>query len=193
MKKYVLNAFLSAWFFTLLCGSMIMGVWHYSDFSQKKSLSDYLFQKTDKWKIVHFLGGECQCSQYLVEYLVKRGPAKDFHEQIVVFDDVKKFEQPLVNAGYNVKVLEYEKVSSENKPDGIPLLVIASPSGNVEYEGGYAKTMLNPFTKIRDIEIAEKYKYGNKDNLREIASLPAYGCYMSKKYRKWLDPAGLKY
>lgn len=193
MKKFFLNAFLSAWLLTLVSGSVMMGVWHYSDFSKEKSLSDLVFEKQKSWQIIHFLGGECQCSEYLVDYLVKRGPSKEFHEKIIVFDDKKDFYKPLIGAGFNVKSLEYEKVSRENKPEGIPLLVIANPGGKVKYEGGYAEQMLNPMTKIKDIEMANKYKLAAKENRREVASYPAYGCYMSKKYRKWLDPAGMKY
>ena len=77
----------------------------------------------------------------------------------------------------------------DNKPDGIPLLVIANPSGKVEYEGGYDNRMLNPFSKIKDLEIANKYKNGS-DN---ISRYPAYGCYMSSKYKKWMDPFQMKY
>ena len=180
------------WFVVLLGSSLLFGVWHYSDFSQARTISSLQFTKEPNWQIIHFLGGECKCSEFLTEYLVERGPSHEFSEKIIIFDDLsdkKSFYKKLKKKGFNVQKLDYDKTSIENKPEGIPLLVIATPDGRVKYEGGYSNQMLNPFSKIKDLELAKSHMNDEKD----IKSLPAYGCYMSKKYKKWLDPVGLKY
>ena len=170
----------------------MFGIWHYSDFAKARSVSSLKFSQDNNWQIIHFIGGECKCSEFLTEYLEKRGPSDEFSEKIVIFDDLedkKSFYQRLSKKGFNVYKRDYDKTSNENKPEGIPLLVIASPEGDVKYEGGYSDKMLNPFSKIKDLELAKSHKNNEKD----IKTLPAYGCYLSKKYKKWLDPVGLKY
>lgn len=189
MKTKVINSFVGIWALTIFTCLSFIGLWHHSDFSIKKSFSFVGESKENKWQIIHFLGGECQCSEYITEYLVKRGPSKEFNEKVVIFDDLKNFYSPLKDAGFDVEAHEYEKVDMDNKPDGIPLLVIANPGGKVEYEGGYDNRMLNPFSKIKDLEIAKKYKNGSD----KVSRFPAYGCYMSSKYKKWMDPFQMKY
>ncbi len=191
MKDKLVKSTLLIWAIVLCCSSVILGIWHHSDFSKLGKISRLTFNTESKWQIVHFLGGECQCSNYIVDYLINRGPSQDYIEKIIVFDDTKDFKDRLEKSGFKVNSLDYEETPLENKPDGIPLLVIANPLGHVLYEGGYAPTMLNPFTKINDLEIARKF--ANKDKKEDVKSYPAYGCYMSKKYRRWLDPTNLKY
>ena len=82
MKTKVINSFVGIWALTIFTCLSFIGLWHHSDFSIKKSFSFVGESKENKWQIIHFLGGECQCSEYITEYLVKRGPSKEFNEKI---------------------------------------------------------------------------------------------------------------
>lgn len=166
-----------------------MGAWHNSDFAKEKNLSNLKLNTSSRWKLHHYIGGDCKCSEFIVDYLIKRKTQLDIDEEIVIFDDIKNFKTRLIKAGFNAQSIKYAEYPKENRPVGFPILAITSPAGEVVYEGGYSDKMINPFTEFKDLKIIHDLK--NQE--RKIASLPAYGCYSSLKYRKEFDPIGLKY
>jgi len=189
IKKYLTNGFFLVWSISTLIVLSIIGSWHYSDFSHQKKLTSIRFDPSTRWKLHHFIGGDCKCSEFIVDYLIKRKTQLDIDEEIVIFDDVKDFKSRLIKSGFNAKSISYENYPKENRPSGFPILLITSPSGEAVYEGGYSEKMINPFTKFKDLKLLSQFR----EKRREIASLPAYGCYSAQKYRKKLDPLGLKY
>lgn len=165
-----------------------LSAWHKTDFSTPQTNVNKQYETLSQWRLIHLLGGECKCSEYITDYLVSRKPQANVLEKIVIFDDLKMFAPRLKRAGYEVEVQDYSQMKIEDAPVGIPLLLVVSPAGRVVYEGGYSDQMINPTTEFQDLN-----KLKDATNNREVASLPAYGCAISKKYKKWLDPMGLKY
>jgi hypothetical protein len=188
-KRYLENGLFLLWGSATLMILSLIGSWHYSDFSQQKKLSNLKVNSSTRWKLHHFIGGDCKCSEFIVDYLIKRKTQFDIDEEIVVFDDVKNFKSRLIKMGFNVSAMAYKDYPKENRPSGFPILLITNPSGEVVYEGGYSEKMINPYTEFNDLKLVQKFK----ENNRKIASLPAYGCYSSQKYRDELDPLGFKY
>ena len=188
-RKYLENGFFFFWGSAILLILSLMGSWHYSDFAKEKKLSNIKVEPSTRWKLHHFIGGDCKCSEFIVDYLIKRKNQLDLDEEIIIFDDVKNFESRLVNAGFNAKGIAYKDYPKENRPIGFPILLITSPAGETVYEGGYSDKMIGPYTVFNDLNLVKQHR----ENKREVASLPAYGCYSAQKYRKKLDPLGLKY
>ncbi|EQC46800.1 hypothetical protein M900_2559 [Bacteriovorax sp. Seq25_V] len=189
LKKYY-HLIMATWLLVIIVVMSFMSSWHNLNFAEKKITNRAnKFDKQAYYQLVHFLGGECQCSEYVVEYLVRRRPTPNTFEKVVIYEDRKNFKSKLEASGYRVELQTYEDLEKEDSPSGIPLLVIANPSGGVLYEGGYSNKLINPFTEFQDLVKLEEVKKIK----REIASMPAYGCAVSEKYKKWIDPLSLKY
>lgn len=180
--------FISIWLGVVAITSTYLGLWHNSDFSVEKKLSKIFSSGKQDWGVYHFLAGECGCSSYVVDYLVKRGPSDQAYEEIRIFDDIHNFTEKLSLAGFTVKNVLRESFQEKDLPTGMPLLVITNPKDKVVYEGGYSNRMIGVTTQFQDL-----FKLAELKKDERTKTLPAYGCYISKKYQRLLDPIGFKY
>ncbi len=65
---------------------------------------------------------------------------------------------------------------------GVPLLILATPDGNVAYVGGYGKHEDEDVSVFRQVHAGE-----------HVTSLPVVGCAIGRALRRRTDPFHLKY
>ncbi len=188
-KSLLFKFFITTWAFSVVAIVALLGTWHQSDFAVAATYKGKLIGASEgKWQIQHLMAGECQCSEYVTDYLIKRGPSELASEKIIILDDSKDFASRLRLAGFQVEVKRYEELSENELPSGVPLLLIANQQGEIVYEGGYSNRQINPLTEFQDLKVLEKLQSDKNES-----NFPAYGCYVAKKYQKLLDPLKLKY
>lgn len=188
-KNFIFRFFIGFWALAVVSLVSLLGTWHQSDFAVAGTFKGKTMGSADgKWKMLHLMAGECQCSEYVTDYLIKRGPSSLASEKVTILDDTKDFASRLRAAGFEVEVKKYEDLKEDELPSGVPLLLVVSPLGKVVYEGGYSNRQINPLTQFQDLHVLANAQSETKES-----HLPAYGCYVAKKYQKKLDPLNLKY
>jgi hypothetical protein len=141
------------------------------------------------WTAIHLLSGSCACSQRVMEHLLKRRPSTAIAEQILVIDG----QEPglpgsnlllgsLAGAGFAITHIRVEKLPPTWGVHGVPLLVLASPEGEVVYAGGYG------VSNDQDGVILTQVRAGEKPQ-----PFPIIGCALGTELRRRADPFGMKY
>lgn len=143
---------------------------------------------TGKWRVVHVLSGSCGCSQRVMQHLAQRHQWHDFEEEVTVIDDGTPYlpESPQLllavqRDGFPVRHLRLEDLPRDARLYGVPMLVVASPSGQIAYAGGYG-------TPENDVNLLRSAHAG-----RRTAALPLLGCAVGRALQRKADPFQVKY
>lgn len=134
----------------------------------------------------HFLYSGCRCSQRVIEHLLKRGPIENASEQIVLVGSDAELESRILNARYRLVVISEAELKERYDVEAAPLMVIADMQGKIRYSGGYSSRKQS--LDYQDVAIIAKAIKGD-----EVEGLPVYGCAVSTRLQKIVDPLGIKY
>lgn len=138
------------------------------------------------WLVVHVLYGKCPCSQRIRTHLIDRKRTPDAGETVLIIDGDEEMAAPLRAAGFAVRTLTADELRDRYHIEAAPLLVVASPSGDIRYRGGY--TTRPSSTEVHDVEIIRDARTATPPE-----SLPLFGCAVSRELQRALDPLGIKY
>lgn len=169
----------------ILLGLFIFGVLHAShnySFKPLESLNSKIIE-TQELQLTHILGEGCGCSEFVGEYLSKRGRVEN--EEIIAIGTIPGIKE-LEEKGFNIKSFKQNDPALEGI-EGVPLFIV-SQDRKVLYSGGYSTQMLTRNSVMKDLEILDRIKDGHKQT-----PLPIFGCAKSKKLQRYFDPLGFKY
>jgi len=138
------------------------------------------------WLVIHVLYGKCPCSQRIRTHLIDRKRTPDAAETVLIIDGDESMAAPLRDAGFAVRTLTAAELRDRYHIEAAPLLVVASPSGELRYRGGY--TARPSSTEVHDVEIIRDARSASPPE-----SLPLFGCAVSRELQRALDPLGIKY
>lgn len=136
--------------------------------------------------VQHILSQSCPCSHRIAKHLASRWPIPSVAEQIVVVESPNDTTSMVFPDAYSVKRISADQLMEEYAIESAPLLLVADSAGKVVYSGGY--TARKQGFEIRDYEIISSLLRGES-----VDALPIYGCAVSKRLRRAVDPLGLKY
>jgi len=119
-----------------------------------------------------------------MRHLTERERPEGVSELVVLVGDDLGMRRALTARGFAVDVVDTETLQERYHVQAVPLLVVLDPLSRVRYAGGYTTRKQGP--DIQDTRIVEELK-----NDRSIAALPLYGCAVSARLRKAVDPLGL--
>lgn len=136
--------------------------------------------------VQHVLSQSCPCSQRIAKHLASRWPIPSVSEQIVVVESPKDTTSMVFPDAYSVKRVSAERLMADYAIESAPVLLITDSNGKVVYSGGY--TARKQGYEIRDYEIIASLLRGEA-----VEALPVYGCAVSTRLKKVVDPLGLKY
>ncbi len=136
--------------------------------------------------LVHVIYADCSCTQRLFTHLVARG-AFPGAEEIVLFvgEDTAK-RRAAAHAGFRFTNVSSTDLAARFGLEAAPVLMIFSVSGRLDYVGGYFNHPAALFPL--DETIYAQLKKGTTP-----ASLPVFGCAVSPRLQKSVDPLGLMY
>ncbi len=141
----------------------------------------------EKWTKLHFLGGDCGCSENIYKSLMTRKPDPEIHEQVFVIGKNDKWMADLKKQGYLVLNGDMEEFAKKYSINAVPQLSILDAGKNILYSGGYT-TKRGPASKVEDEII-----YNELKNKHKSAERPIFGCLNGSINRKSADPLNLKY
>jgi hypothetical protein len=131
------------------------------------------------------LYAECRCSQSILEHLIARGARRDVAESSLLVSPTPELTQRLSAAGYRVDVVAAGELQTRFAIESAPLLIVADAAHAIRYMGGY--TLHKQAPDIRDVDIIDDVLAG-----RDAPELPLFGCAVSQRLKKLLDPFGLR-
>lgn len=136
--------------------------------------------------VQHILLQSCPCSHRIAKHLASRWPIPSVAEQIVLVESSADATSMVFPDAYSVKRMSAEQLLVDYSIESAPLLLVTDSTGKVLYSGGY--TARKQGYEIRDCEIIASLLRGES-----VEALPIYGCAVSTRLRKAVDPLGLKY
>ena len=143
--------------------------------------------KSKKWSKLHFLGGDCGCSENIFNSLMSRSPEVDINEQVFIIGNNVKWFQELSKKGYNVTSGAMDEFSKKYSIDAVPQLSVLDENKNILYSGGYTSKR-GPASAVEDQIIYNDLKAKHKAEER-----PIFGCLNGTVNRKNADPLKIKY
>lgn len=141
----------------------------------------------EKWSKLHFLGGDCGCSENIYKSLMNRKPNPKINEQVFVIGKNDPWVMNLKKHGYSVTNGGMDDFSKRYSINAVPQLSILDDKKNILYSGGYT-TKRGPASTVEDEKIYQELKEKNKSIER-----PIFGCLNGSINRKNADPLNLKY
>jgi hypothetical protein len=139
------------------------------------------------WRLTHVLYGACECSSRVLSHLRTRGVIPKVSEQVVfVGRDGGTRTAALRARNFRVSAIEPSELKTRYGLEVAPLLIIEAPDGAIRYLGGYTERKQGPV--IRDRELLNALQRGQDE-----ATLPVFGCAVSRALQDLLDPLKLKY
>lgn len=138
-----------------------------------------------RWQLVHFLYTDCPCASQVADHLLARPSPMNTTEHVVLVGQAPQLIERLRKLHFTVEVVDEVELEQRFGVTSVPLLVIADPSGELRYSGGYSTRKQGPVQE--DLSILARLQGG-----APVSPLPIFGCAVSRELRQRLDPAGLK-
>ncbi len=137
----------------------------------------------------YVLGSDCGCSASVAGDLVKRGPQRDWREQVWLVGDEPEIESRLRQVGFSVARIAPEELARTHRIHGAPWLALFDRGGQLTYSGGYARSRPGlPGAFNVSFELMTAVARG-----QPVENLPSYGCATSEALRERLDPLHLRF
>jgi hypothetical protein len=136
--------------------------------------------------LLHVLYAECACSRRIFTHLTQRRALPAADETVLLVDGSDALQAQLRQAGYRVVEVTPEELESRYGVSAAPLLVIALKGDTPQYVGGYTERKQG--LEVEDLRILARLERGESP-----AFLPLFGCAVSERLQRLLDPMGLKY
>jgi hypothetical protein len=130
---------------------------------------------------VHVIYGECSCARALFAHLVKRGPFPGAEEVILFVGAGANQQESARRAGFALVTVSARELASRFGLEAAPVLIAFDLAGRLRYAGGY---YAHPATTTPLDERIETQLAGGGD----IEPLPVFGCAVSARLQKSLDP-----
>lgn len=137
-----------------------------------------------RWMAVHVLYAECRCSQRIAEHLLSSTRPQNVVEHVLLVGSNAELEARLVAHGFHVTVVATEELAERYRVAAVPLLVIAASDETIRYAGGYTARKQGP--EPRDLELIAAARED-----RGLDALPVFGCVVSEKLQRAVNPLGL--
>jgi hypothetical protein len=136
--------------------------------------------------LVHVIYGECSCARSLLAHLVARRPFPGAEELVLFVGADSRKEESAKRAGFAFKATPAPELVSRFGLEAAPILIVFDAAGRLRYAGGY---YAHPAT----ITPLDERIYGQLAAGAKVAPLPVFGCAVSSRLQKSLDPLGLVY
>lgn len=147
-----------------------------------KKIKNNYYKNDGRAVIVHTIYEKCSCTNSLLKHLVERGLQASSHEVVFVIGSRAPFETELSAKGFSVFKMKQQDFVKEFGIEAAPLLTLINSKGDLMYMGGYFKTSEARISTDQDIiqrALIEGQPY---------KPLPLYGCAVSDRLQKYIDP-----
>lgn len=136
--------------------------------------------------LVHVIYAGCSCTNRLFAHLIKRGRFSGTEETILFVGEDRIKQKLAEQAGFGFKTIPTKELTSRFGLESAPVLIAFDAAGQLKYVGGYYD---HPATiSPRDERLHEQIAKGASPS-----ALPVFGCAVSAKLQRSVDPLGIVY
>jgi hypothetical protein len=136
--------------------------------------------------LLHVIFGGCSCTRRLFAHLLKRGPLPGTQEAILFVGEDAEKRKAAEARGFRFTTTTAEALAARFGLEEAPVLLVFDPQGTLRYVGGY-------FDNPAAVTARDERVYGQVGKGEVAAPLPVYGCAVSRKLQKAVDPLGIVY
>jgi hypothetical protein len=134
--------------------------------------------------LVHVIYAQCSCSRALFAHLLTRRPFPGAEEAILLVGTGTEKREAAERAGFTFLQISAQELVSRFGLEAAPVLIAIGAGGQLRYVGGY---FAHP-AAITPLDRSIYLKIGTDER---IDSLPVFGCAVSSRLEKALNPLGL--
>ncbi len=190
LKRHLGKFLLGLWFVVILVSIASLSIKHFAPLPVPDRL-DSLALAMDRLRtgiprpfLVHVIDAECSCAEGLFAHLIARGPFPGTEELVLFVGTDSAKRAAAERAGFRFATVSAAELLTRYRLEAAPLLVMLDARGRLRYAGGYYRypSTVTPL----DAEM-----FGRLARGEEVRSLPVFGCAVSPRLKKALNPLGL--
>jgi len=134
--------------------------------------------------LVHVIYADCSCARALFSHLVARGPFPGAEELILFVGADAAKQAAAERSGFEFTTISAQDLTTRFGLEAAPVLIVFDPAGKLMYAGGY---YAHPAT----IDPMDERIYAQLAAAGKVEPLPVFGCAVSARLQKSLDPLRL--
>jgi len=138
------------------------------------------------WLMVHVIYKNCSCTNALTTSLIDRKVTPNLEEWVIYAGSDRKIQEQFEAAGFLFQAETKVSIDERYGIEAAPMLLIFSPENGLAYGGGYFERP-SVFHSM-DQALLRRIKEGEA-----VDALPLYGCAVSPRLQKLIDPLGIKF
>jgi hypothetical protein len=136
--------------------------------------------------LVHVISARCSCTERLFAHLMERGAFPGSREIVLFVGEDAARQAAAERAGFRYLALSAEDLAGRFDLEAAPVLLAFDAGGRMRYAGGYFNHPSAIFPQ--DAGIHAELAQGATPK-----PLPVYGCAVSPRLQKKVDPLGIVY
>jgi hypothetical protein len=186
------NSILAAWIVVMLVGLAALSVKHMASLPEPEDealLSRAMLelrQSSRKTFLVHVIYAECSCARALYTHLVARRPFPGAEEAILFVGTDPNKAEAAKRVGFSFTTVSAPDLASRFGLEAAPVLIVFDAAGRLRYAGGY---YAHPAT----ITPLDERIYAQLTAGASVEPLSVFGCAVSSRLQKSLNPLGAAY
>jgi hypothetical protein len=191
-KEWIGRSMLAGWIVVTLVGLAALSLEHMASLPKPDDealLSGAMLllrQNSSKNFLVHVIYAECSCSRALFAHLVARRPFPGAEEAVLFVGADPKKQESAKRAGFTFTTVSAQELASRFGLEAAPVMIVFDSTGRLRYAGGY-------YAHPAAIAPLDEKIYARLETGAEVEPLPVFGCAVSSRLRKSLNPLGVAY
>jgi hypothetical protein len=145
-----------------------------------------LRSRPDRALLVHVIYAQCSCTDRLFRHLIERRAYAGPEEVILFVGENAEREHRARQAGYGFRKVSGARLAEHFGLESAPVLFAFDRSGSLRYAGGY-------FAHAGSIEALDERIWSEVQRGEEPQGLPIYGCAVSARLQRQVDPLHIVY
>jgi hypothetical protein len=191
-KDWIGKAILAGWIVVTLVGIAALSLQHMASLPEPDDealLSRAMLQlrrNSSQNFLVHVIYAECSCSRALFAHLVARRPFPGAEEAVLFVGADSNKQESAKRAGFTFTTVSAQELADRFGLEAAPVLIVFDSAGRLRYVGGY-------YAHPAGITPLDKRIYALVATGARVEPLPVFGCAVSSRLQKSLNPLGAVY
>jgi hypothetical protein len=191
-QDWIGKSMLAAWIVVAIAGLAALSLRHMASLPEPDDealLSRAVLQlrrSSGRIFLAHVIYSECSCSRSLFSHLVARRPFPGAEEAILFVgaDSIKR--ESAVRVGFTFTTVSAQELSLRFGLEAAPVLIVFDSAGRLRYAGGY-------YAHPAAITPLDERIYARLAAGAGVEALPVFGCAVSSRLQKSLNPLSAVY
>ena len=191
-KNWIGMLMLASWMVVALVGLAALSVRHMASLPKPDdeallSRSMLQLRRTSSENfLVHVIDAECSCSRALFAHLVARRRFPGAEEAVLFVGADPKKQESAKRAGFTFTTVSAEELTFHFGLEAAPVLIVFDSAGRLRYAGGY-------YSHPATITPLDERIYAQLATGANVEPLPVFGCAVSSRLQKSLNPLSAVY